>query len=47
MVEGYQFVTLEFQGGKPPLILVVFVFKIKTHIQIYRYTNIQKDRPGF
>ena len=32
------FSILEFQGGKPPLILVVFVFKIKTHLQIY---NIQ------
>ena len=30
---------LEFRGSKPPLILVVFVFKIKTHIQIYRKTG--------
>ena len=29
----HTFCLLEFRGSMPPLILVVFVFKIKTHIQ--------------
>ena len=32
------FTILDFRGRKPPLVLVVFVFKIKTHIQIYKHT---------
>jgi hypothetical protein len=36
--------VLEFRGGKLPLILVVFVFKIKTHIQIYIHTDIHTYR---
>jgi hypothetical protein len=31
------FTILDFRGRKPPLVLVVFVFKIKTHIQKYKH----------
>ena len=38
-----EFIVLEFRGGKPPLILVVFVFKTKTHTLHHSL----RHRPGF
>jgi hypothetical protein len=34
-----KFIILEFRGSKQPLIPVVFVFKIKTHIRKDRHTE--------